>query len=82
MQQAPLCTLDNSHAGPQSSCCPEPHSLPDVSRYPCRYRTTGEEDDATIASSTAGPRQKVAARLLRIEKEILNGMAKPDPRHA
>ena len=39
----------------------------------CRYRTTAEEDDATIASSTAGPRQKVAARLLRIEKEILHG---------
>ena len=42
-----------------------------------RYRTTAEEDEATIASSTAGPRQKVAARLLRIEKEILNGMALP-----
>lgn len=42
---------------------------------PCRYRTTAEEDDATIASSSAGPRQKVAARLLRIEKEILNGTA-------
>lgn len=40
----------------------------------CRYRTTAEEDAATIASSTAGPRQKVAARLLRIEKEILNGV--------
>ena len=38
-----------------------------------RYRTTAEEDEATITSSTAGPRQKVAARLLRIEKEILHG---------
>ncbi|CAL5228874.1 g12088 [Coccomyxa viridis] len=38
-----------------------------------RYRTTAEEDEATIASTSAGPRQKVAARLLRIEKEILNG---------
>ena len=42
---------------------------------PRRYRTTAEEDEATIASSSAGPRQKVAARLLRIEKEILNGTA-------
>ncbi|CAK0782675.1 hypothetical protein CVIRNUC_005870 [Coccomyxa viridis] len=41
-----------------------------------RYRTTAEEDEATIASSTAGPRQKVAARLLRIEKEILHGVLK------
>ena len=38
-----------------------------------RYRTTEDEDDATLASATAGPREKVAARLLRIEKRILNG---------
>lgn len=38
-----------------------------------RYRTTEDEDDATLASETAGPREKVAARLLRIEKRILNG---------
>ena len=56
--------------------------LPDLVRLhamPCRYRTTAEEDDATIASSSAGPRQKVAARLLRIEKEILNGMGPIPP---
>ncbi|BDA45553.1 probable actin-histidine N-methyltransferase [Coccomyxa sp. Obi] len=38
-----------------------------------RYRTSCEEDEAIISSSTAGPRQKVAARLLRIEKAILRG---------
>ena len=38
-----------------------------------RYRTTAEEDEAIIASSSAGPRQKVATRLLRIEKAILTG---------
>ena len=35
------------------------------------YGTTIAEDDATVASEGAGPRQKVAARLLRIEKRIL-----------
>ena len=45
----------------------------DLSAHDRRYRTTAEEDEATIASLTAGPRQKVAARLLRIEKEILHG---------
>lgn len=39
----------------------------------CRYRTSCEEDEAIISSTTAGPRQKVAARLLRIEKAILRG---------
>lgn len=38
-----------------------------------RYRTTKEEDDAVVADPTAGPREKVAARLLRIEKSILTG---------
>ena len=32
-----------------------------------------EEDDAVVADPAAGPRQKVAARLLRIEKSILSG---------
>ena len=35
------------------------------------YGTTIAEDDATIASEGAGPREKVASRLLRIEKRIL-----------
>lgn len=39
-----------------------------------RYKTSCEEDEAIIGSSTAGPRQKVAARLLRIEKAILRGV--------
>ncbi len=43
----------------------------------CRYRTSCEEDEAIISSTTAGPRQKVAARLLRIEKVILRGAAPP-----
>ena len=40
----------------------------------CRYRTSIEEDEAIVASSSAGPRQKVAARLVRIEKTILSGV--------
>lgn len=39
----------------------------------CRYKTTQEEDGAVIDDPAAGPRQKVAARLLRIEKSILGG---------
>ena len=35
------------------------------------YGTSIEEDDATVASERTGPREKVAARLLRIEKRIL-----------
>ena len=35
------------------------------------YATTIADDDATVASESAGPREKVAARLLRIEKRIL-----------
>ena len=38
-----------------------------------RYKTSREEDDAVVADPSAGPRQKVAARLLRIEKSILSG---------
>jgi len=38
-----------------------------------RYKTSIEEDIAVIADPTAGPREKVAARLLRIEKSILQG---------
>lgn len=45
------------------------------------YRTTIEQDEETIASSS-NPREVVAAKLLRIEKEILNSaldeiLAKP-----
>ncbi|GMH40672.1 hypothetical protein BSKO_08576 [Bryopsis sp. KO-2023] len=45
------------------------------------YRTTSEQDDETIASSS-NPREVVAAKLLHIEKEILNSaldeiLAKP-----
>lgn len=36
-----------------------------------RYRTTIEEDEAVIANPASGPRETVAARLLRIEKRIL-----------
>lgn len=35
------------------------------------YGTSIEEDDAIVESEASGPRQKVAARLLRIEKKIL-----------
>lgn len=35
------------------------------------YRTSVEEDDAIIADPSTAPRQSVAARLLRIEKRIL-----------
>lgn len=35
------------------------------------YKTSVGEDEATLASPTAGPRQKVAARLLRLEKLAL-----------
>lgn len=38
-----------------------------------RYRTSQEEDDAVVVDPRAGPREKVAARLLRIEKSILSG---------
>ena len=38
-----------------------------------RYRTTIEQDEATIADPSTGPRQTVAARLLKIEKGILQG---------
>lgn len=37
----------------------------------CRYKTTEEEDAAVIADSSAKPRKRVAARLVRIEKSIL-----------
>jgi len=38
-----------------------------------RYPTTVAQDDATVASEAAGPREKVAARLVRIEKGIWGG---------
>ena len=41
--------------------------------FACRYKTSIEEDDGVVADPSAGPRQKVAARLLRIEKSILSG---------
>lgn len=37
------------------------------------YRTTIKEDGEIIKDPTTGPRQTVAARLLRIEKGILQG---------
>ncbi len=37
----------------------------------CRYRTTIEQDEATIADPHSGARATVAARLVRIEKIIL-----------
>ena len=40
-----------------------------------RYRTSIAEDEAIIADETLGPRPRVAARLLRIEKRILEGAA-------
>lgn len=42
-------------------------------RRQAAYRTTIEQDDVIIADLTTGPRQTVAARLLRIEKQILAG---------
>ncbi|PRW57651.1 3-oxoacyl-[acyl-carrier] synthase chloroplastic isoform A [Chlorella sorokiniana] len=44
-----------------------------LQRRQAAYRTTIEQDDAIIADPTTGPRQTVAARLLRIEKQILAG---------
>lgn len=38
-----------------------------------RYRTTVEQDEATINDPASGPRPTVAARLLRCEKLILAG---------
>ena len=35
------------------------------------------EEDDLIRSATVGPREKVAARLLRIEKAILQGEIPP-----
>jgi len=40
------------------------------------YKTTIEEDDAIIADPTSGPRRTVAAKLLKIEKTILQGSLK------
>ena len=40
----------------------------------CRYPTSIAEDDAVVADRHAGAREKVAARLVRIEKAILQGM--------
>ena len=39
------------------------------------YRTSVAEDEGVIASSDAGPRAKVAARLLRLEKPDAGGRA-------
>ena len=39
----------------------------------CSYRTSISEDEAVIRDATAGPRQKIAARLLKIEKSIYCG---------
>eukprot|EP00884_Botryococcus_braunii_P019622 jgi/Botrbrau1/6343/Bobra.0098s0002.1 len=38
-----------------------------------RYPRTIQEDEEIIACPTSGPREKVAARLVRIEKQILQG---------
>lgn len=40
------------------------------------YKTTIEEDDAVIADPSSGPRRTVAAKLLKIEKTILQGSLK------
>ena len=50
-----------------------------MSGLPFRYRTTIAEDDATIADPTTSPRRQVAARLLRIEKGILQGTVEAMP---
>lgn len=47
-----------------------------------RYKTSIEEDTAVIEDPTTGPRQKVAARLLRIEKSILSGKLIPREPHS
>lgn len=39
----------------------------------CSYNTSIAEDEAIIADASLGPRRQVAARLLRIEKGILQG---------
>ena len=44
-----------------------------------RYRTSIAEDEVIIADETLPPRQRVAARLLRIEKGILEGTSMPLP---
>ena len=38
-----------------------------------RYTSTAEEDDAAVAGSAENARKGVAARLIRIEKSILQG---------
>lgn len=61
----------------QLPCNPHPPASPQLvhllRRRQAAYRTTVEQDDAIIADPTTGPRQTVAARLLRIEKQILAG---------
>jgi hypothetical protein len=44
-----------------------------------RYRTSIAEDEAIIVDETLPPRQRVASRLLRIEKGILEGACMPAP---
>lgn len=46
------------------------------------YPTSIEEDSATIESSSAIPRQKVAARLVRIEKQLLQAARLQLQQHA
>lgn len=53
--------------------CSHPQLIHLLRRRQAAYRTTIEQDDAIIADPTTGPRQTVAARLLRIEKQILAG---------
>ena len=50
-------------------CC---HCLICITYVTGRYQTTAEQDEALIADSSAKPRKRVAARLIRIEKKILN----------
>lgn len=52
---------------------PSPQLIHLLRRRQAAYRTTIEQDDVIIADPTTGPRQTVAARLLRIEKQILAG---------
>ncbi len=53
--------------------CPSCVLLSTIWGFLFRYPRTIQEDEATIASPTASPREKVAARLVRIEKQILQG---------
>ena len=60
------------HPAPRTPACRAiPQLVNQLQLRRSKYRTSIEEDEATMADPAAGPRPKVAARLLRGEKQIL-----------